>query len=68
MNSRKPPVARQNLDIPVNPVATTSETPDDQNVEEELAWCVHQLKLSLNSKKLSTKQSTYKYSIIGSIN
>jgi hypothetical protein len=55
---RKPPaVARQNLDIPV---VGSSETPDDQiqKTEEELNFCIHQLKLSLNSKKLTPKQST----------
>ncbi|EFX87759.1 hypothetical protein DAPPUDRAFT_311991 [Daphnia pulex] len=52
---RPPAVARQNLDIPV---AGSSETPDDQiqNTEEELNFCIHQLKLSLHSKKLTPKQ------------
>ncbi|XP_057365907.1 UPF0488 protein CG14286-like isoform X2 [Daphnia carinata] len=52
---KKPPaLARQVVETPV-PSSSMSDEQTRIN-DEELAWCIHQLKLSLNAKKLTSKQ------------
>ncbi|KAI9560145.1 hypothetical protein GHT06_014155 [Daphnia sinensis] len=50
---KKPPaLARQVVETTVPSISDEQTTTND----EELAWCIHQLKLSLNAKKLTPKR------------
>ena len=61
---KKPPVARLTLEDIQNSGASTSNaaaiSSDDaqSNYEDELAWCVYNLKTSLTTDKLEPKQGT----------
>lgn len=52
---KKPPaLVRQVVETPVPGLSISDE--QTRKNDEELAWCIHQLKLSLNGKKLTSKQ------------